>query len=166
MNGDVLFRRVVDTVQEICLKVGDIMGSVSLYYPCDGDTAEVLSRFALASSDYKGTVAEELPGRIRVTVSEEDCIRMSRLPVKETMRDVVTLINERADIERFRREILLKHEGARLTESHQIDHDWVLMFPEDNDVYCITVELGRLTYHRFYRDEYLKFGYNLEDRLT
>jgi hypothetical protein len=37
------------------------------------------------------------------------------------------------------------------------------MFPGDDDVYCITVELGRLTYHRFYRDEYLKFGYSLED---
>ena len=161
MNGNALFRRVVETVQEICLKVGEIMGSVSLYYPCDEDTAEVLSQFALASSGYKGIVAEELPGRIRVTVSEEDCTRMSRLPVKETMRDVVTLMKSGADIERFRREILLKHKGARLSESHQIDHDWILTFPGDDDVYCITVELGRLTYHRFYRDEYLRFGYRL-----
>jgi len=161
MNGDSLFRRVVETVQEVCLKVGDVMGSVSLYYPCEDDVEKVISEFLSASRGYDGITAEGLPNRIRVTVSEEDCVRMSELPVKDTMKDVVTLIKDGLTPDEFRREILAKYKGARITDSNQLDHDWVLTFPDDDDVYCLTSEMGRLTYHRFYRDEYLAFGYSL-----
>ncbi len=37
------------------------------------------------------------------------------------------------------------------------------MFPSgtDDDIYCLTEELGQVTYHRYSRDEFLKFGFEI-----
>ena len=85
MNGEELFSRVVTTVQEMYLKIGDSYGSVSLYYPFEGDSP-IEEEFRRASEkDFPDMVLERLPQRLRVTVNEKDCVRISRLPMKRTI---------------------------------------------------------------------------------
>ena len=160
MNGDILLRRVIETVQEIVLKIGDSSGSISLYYPAE-DPPALAEELLSVASDFGGITAEALPGRIRVNISESESARISAMPHDERMVDVIGLLNSGTDIGSFRDAILSKYEGAVLTEVRRLDHDWVLTFPDDDNIYCLSEEFGRLTYHRFYRDEYLAFGYTL-----
>jgi len=81
MNGEELFSRVVATVQEMYLKIGDSYGSVSLYYPFEGD-GPIEEEFGLAAGkDFPEMVLERLPQRLRVTINEKDCVRISKLPM-------------------------------------------------------------------------------------
>jgi hypothetical protein len=51
MNGTELYRRVVSTVQEMHLKIGDSHGSVSLYYPFQGDFTTLQEEFRECSKE-------------------------------------------------------------------------------------------------------------------
>ena len=166
MNGSELFSRTLTTIQEMHLKIGDFTGSVSLYYPCDGNFSTIGREFREASSRFPGIVLEELPGRLRVIVSEEDCRRIAALPVRKTVKDVASLIKTGASAEEFRAFIGKKYPGSKIVRSEWIDFDWILVFPPDldSDVYCLSEELGRLTYHRFSREEYLALGFGLPSR--
>ena len=164
MDGTELLSRTITTIQEMYLKIGDPSGSVSLYYPYSGDFSIIEEGFRKASGDsFPRMVIEELPQRIRIIVDEDDCRKISELPIPETIRDVSKLIKDGADIEGFRTFVSRKYPEARISESEYIDFDWILLFPEnlDRDVYCISEELGRLTYHRFSREEYLALGFGL-----
>lgn len=167
MDGDELLSRTVDTVQEMCLKIGRPSGSVSLYYPVAGDASGIAEGFRRsASGRFPGTVVEVLPQRLRVIVPEEDCIRMSQLPVRRTMADVVALVDGGKGIDAIKEHIASKYPGSSIRESGCIDFDWILLFPEelDSDVYCLSEEMGRVTYHRFSRDEFLDLGFSLPRR--
>ncbi len=164
MDGTELLSRTITTIQEMYLKIGDPSGSVSLYYPYSEDFSIIEEGFRKACEDsFPHMVIEELPQRIRIIVDEDDCRRISELPIPETIRDVSKLIKDGADMEGFRTFVSRKYPEARISESEYIDFDWILLFPEnlDRDVYCISEELGRLTYHRFSREEYLALGFEL-----
>jgi len=165
MNGEELFSRVVTTIQEMHLKIGDSYGSVSLYYPYEGDVS-IADGFRRAASDFPDMVLERLPQRLRVTVSEKDCARISAMPVKETIRDMVHITKGRADIDTVREFICGRYPESRMVRSGYIDFDWILTFPEglDDDVYCLSEELGQVTYHRFSREEYLALGFEIPER--
>ena len=163
MDGNELFERVVSTVQETNLKIGDMSGSISLYYPFEGDYSGLLDDFRKASGDFPDMIVEQLSQRIRIIVSEEDSRRISELPVRDTIRDMVELTREHLPFESFMIGILDRHPDARFVQSKYPEFDWILMFPAgtDEDVYCLTEELGQVTYHRYSRDEFLKFGFEI-----
>lgn len=164
MDGKELFRRTVETIQEMHLKIGDSAGSVSLYYPFEGDFEALQKGFLVASDgQFPNMALEPMPQRVRITASQEDCARIAEMPVKDTMRDVVTMINDHASFDEFRDAIVGKYPGARFGKAGGIEFDWALSFPEemDGDVYCISEEMGALTCHRFSREEYLEFGFAL-----
>jgi hypothetical protein len=163
MDGNELFDRVVSTVQETNLKIGDMFGSISLYYPFEGDYSGLLEDFREASKDFPDMIVEQLFQRIRIIVSEEDSRRISELPVRDTIRDMVELTKRHLPSEEFMIGLLERHPEARFVRSKYPDFDWILMFPSgtDDDIYCLTEELGQVTYHRYSRDEFLKFGFEI-----
>ena len=164
MDGKELFSRTILAIQEMYLKIGEPSGSVSLYYPFDGDAEGIIREFSECTrGSFPGLDVEVLPQRLRVIVSERDCVRRSNLPIKPTMIDVISLVNGRVGIDEFQKAVSSKYPDATFRKSGNIDFDWVLIFPEDvdDDVYCISEEMGQVTFHRFSREEYLNFGYML-----
>ena len=164
MNGSELFSRVVTTIQEMHLKIGDSYGSVSLYYPFESD-APIEEEFRQAAVDFPDMVLGRLPQRLRVTVGEKDCLRISRMPVKKTIRDMVAVTKDRSDIGTVKEFIGDRYSDARIVKSGYIDFDWILIFPEelDDDVYCLSEEMGVVTYHRFSKEEYLALGFEIPE---
>lgn len=163
MDGKELFSRLISTVQETAMKIGDSSGSISLYYPFQGDFSTLEDEFRSASADFPDMIIEDLPERVRVIVSEGDCNRISKLPMKGTIKDMVGLVKERLPFEDFRKNITSKYPDAKITKSAYQEFDWVLTFPKelDDDVYCLTEEFGQITYHRYSEEEYLSFGFVL-----
>jgi hypothetical protein len=166
MNGRELLQRTVTTIQEMYLKIGDTNGSVSLYYPVTEDAERIAAEFReAAGTEFPDMVLESLPQHLRVVVDEKDCGRISRMPVRDTMRDMVSLTRERAPIDRFRALLDEKYPGSVIVESRYIDFDWIVRFPDglDEDIYCLAEEMGQVTYHRFSKEEYLAFGFEMPD---
>ena len=165
MNGSELFGRVVSTVQETNLKIGDVSGSISLYYPYEGDFTVLRDEFKEASKDFPGMTIEQLSQRIRIVVPEEDSRRLSDMPVKGAIRNVIELTGKHIPFDSFRTEILKRHPDARLVESPYQGFDWILWFPEemDGDIYCLTVEMGQVTYHRYSPEEFRQFGFTVPE---
>ena len=96
MDGRRLFSRTVQSVQEMSLKIGDSAGSISLYYPFEGDFDRLAEDFKKESSvSLPGIMLERRPGRVRVTVPEEECEKISKMPVKETMAFIVSLFMDK-----------------------------------------------------------------------
>jgi len=166
MDGKILFSRVVDTVQETNLKIGDVFGSISLYYPYEGDFGRLRDEFKEASVDFPDLILEELPQRVRAIVPEKDCSRISKMPVRATIRDMVGIINGHPSIDEFRKSIIDLYPKAKIYDSVYPEFDWLLIFPEDvdEDVYCLTEEMGQITYHRYSKDEFSDFGFAIPDR--
>ena len=164
MDGKELYQRMADTVQEMHLKIGDSAGSISLYYPYEGSLSQISDDFTSCCSDLPEPVdIEQIPGRIRVIVPEADCRYISSLPVRGTLRDIVGLVNSRCNIDDFRRIMMQRHPDASFRESDDFEFDWILTFPEgiDPDIYCLAVEIGSVTYHRFSREDFLAMGFRL-----
>ena len=164
MDGKGLYQRIVDTVQEMHLKICDSEGSISLYYPYEGELSEISEEFRRCCADFPGMITIELiPGRIRAIVPESVCRYISSMPVKPTLVDVVELVNSRCGIDNLRRIISERYPDASFREFDGIEFDWLLTFPPDTDpdVYCINIEMGTVTYHRFSREDYLAMGFAL-----
>ena len=164
MDGKELLERVISTIQEMYLKLGDPEGAVSLYYPFEGDTRRIEEEFAEAVSSEGFHISLEFLGnRLRLLVPESECVRISALPAKRTMADLVGLAAEHADVGAYRQLLDERYPDARLVRSGYVDFDWILVFPEDldTDVYCLTEEFGTVTFHRFSREEYLALGFAL-----
>ena len=165
MDGKGLLSRTVQSVQEMRLKIGDSAGSVSLYYPYEGDFEAMAEEFNRESSErFPGMVLEMLPGRVRVTVPEEECERIARMPMKGTMEFITSLTKERLPLEEFLERVSERYPDARSRRTDVIDFDWVLSFPEDEDVYCLSEEMGQTTYHRFTEEDFLALGFELPER--
>jgi hypothetical protein len=166
MDGEELLERVTTTVQETYLKIGDSYGSISLYYPFEGDAQGIEREFRSAIGEsFPGMVLEVLPQRLRVIVSEDDCRRISKLPVKSTIRDMVEITKGRASIDDVKTSITERYPDSRFVKSEYVDFDWLLLFPDDvdDDVYCLSVELGQVTYHRFSKEEFTKLGFEIPE---
>ncbi|MBO7409604.1 MAG: DUF3877 family protein [Candidatus Methanomethylophilaceae archaeon] len=164
MDGKELYQRVVDTVQEMHLKIGDSEGSISLYYPYDGEISEISEDFSACCRGLPAPITlERIPERIRVIVPEADCRHFSSLPVRETLKDIVELMNSRCSMDEFRNALMRKHPYASFRESDTFEFDWILTFPEDidADVYCVNDEMGTVTYHRFSREDFLAMDFRL-----
>ena len=163
MNGHDLFSRAISTVQETNITIGDSSGSISLYYPFEGDFKTLENDFKKASSEYPNIVLEQLPQRVRVVISEEDSRRISELPARQTIIDIVEAVKRRVPFEEFRRSIVEKYPEARIVKSEYIEFDWILIFPSelDEDIFCLTEEFGQITYHRYSREEFQSFGFSI-----
>ena len=166
MNGYDLFSRAVSTVQETNITIGDSSGSISLYYPFEGDFKALENDFKKASSDYPDIILEQLPQRVRVIIPESDSKRISKLPARQTIIDIVELVKERVPFQEFKNTILGKYPEARIERSEYMEFDWILMFPSelDDDLYCLTEEFGHITYHRYSRDEFESFGFVIPNK--
>lgn len=166
MNGEELYRRVVKTVQEMYLKIGDSSGSVSLFYPFEGDFDILCREFGESSSSAPvPIVLERMPSRVRVTVPEEDCVFFQSLGISEVMRTVIDLVKGNIGIDALILSISDRYPGVKSKCMDCLDFDAVLIFPEslDPDVYCLTEEMGTVTYHRFSREDYLAMGFELPE---
>lgn len=164
MDGKSLYRSIIESVQEMNITIGDTMGSTSLYYPFAGDLETLKQEFFVASKgSFPGVVLEQAPERVKVTVSEDDCKRIALMPVKETMKDVLVLVSGNVNMDNLRRHISQKYPDSRFGKTGGVEFDWALAFPEDVDdnVYCFSEEMGSVTCHRFSREEYLAFGFQL-----
>ena len=164
LDGKGLYERIISTIQEMYLKIGDTQGSVSLYYPYSGDVRSLTEEYrAAAEGILKEVIIEELPERIRIVVPEECCKLISRMPVRDTMEFVIGLIKERASMESFEASVMERYPSAKITDMTCLEFDKLLTFPEDtdSDCYCLTSEAGVVSYHRFSREDFLAFGFEL-----
>ena len=99
-----------------------------------------------------------------MTVPEEECEKISKMPVKETMAFIVSLSKDGIPLKDFLERVKDRYPEVRSGESGVFDFDWVLSFPGDDDVYCLSEELGRTTCHRFSEEDYLAMGFRLPRR--
>jgi len=169
MDGKELYGRVVSTIQEMYLKIGDTQGSVSLYYPYSGDVNGLVAEYVeAADGPLKDVLVEQLPGRIRIVVPEEGCRHIADMPKKDTMAFIIKLINERASMKDFEDSVMERYPSARFSDMHCLEFDKLLTFPEetDGDLYCLSSESGLVTYHRFSKEDFLAFGFVLPERET
>ena len=149
-------------IQNIALAGDHIVASTNLYG--GGSLSQISDDFTSCCSDLPEPVGiEQIPGRIRVIVPEADCRYISSLPVRGTLRDIVGLVNSRCNIDDFRRVMMQRYPDASFRESDDFEFDWILTFPEgiDPDIYCLAVEIGSVTYHRFSREDFLAMGFRL-----
>jgi len=162
MDGKELYERVVSTVQETSLKIGEVQGSVSLFYPYSGDLEELKKGFMeTADPQLRDVVIETLPGRIRVVVSEKECAYISGLPVKQTMADIIRFTKERIPLDAFMEKVKGAYPLATFTEMDHLEFDMLMTFPEelDADFYCLSEEMSQVSFHRFSKDDYQAFGF-------
>ena len=165
MEGRELLDRIIRTIQEMCIKIGKPQGAVTLYYPYDDDFDELESDFNRVSAlEYPSISLEYSDYTVRVLIPEEDCIRISRIPPTQTMKEVTELVAARASIDDIRRFATEKYPEALFRRWNGIDFDWILMFPEEIDsyVYCLSEELGQLTFHRLTRDEFIAMDLGID----
>lgn len=164
MNGTELYRRVVSTVQEMHLKIGDSHGSVSLYYPFQGDFPTLQEEFRECSKEVPSSlILERLPERVRVIVPEEDCAFFMSKDISGVLRDVVSLVNQRLSLDCFIKEMSTRYPEMSCSKVDCLEFDAVMSFPDgsDPDIYCLAEEMGQVTYHRFSEEDYLAMGFQL-----
>ena len=162
MNGRELYQRVVTTVQEMQLKIGDSEGSITLYYPLEGDFGELSREFGASIEGMPdGPVLERLPGRVRVIVSESDCRAIAEKPIIPTLKEIVSLINAGVTIDELERGMKERFPECVVYEVDDVEFDRVMVFPQriDPDVYCLDVEMGKVTYHRFSVEDFVVLGF-------
>ena len=162
MDGAELYERVVSTVQETILKIGDVVGSMSLYYPCTDDAERLAREFREAApEELKGIIVERLPDRIRVIVPEDESRIIARMPVRKTMGYAISIAKERVPMDEFVARVGEMYPSARFMEMDHLEFDMLLTFPRELDpyFYCLAEEMGIVTFHRFSMDDYEAFGF-------
>ncbi len=175
-NREKLIDNIVDQVKEAEIKLGYSKGTVRLYYPAESLAGLVgqlpMAADALAKGlEGSGAFADTPLGGLRFSV-KQGRIEVSVPPegveaVHETVPEPPFL---RALIEFFR-----AHHRSSLEEIRALfgrfspdyacekmpeggDFQYVLYFPGgavDPYYYCITDEMGHMTYHRFTKEDYL-----------
>jgi len=167
MNGKDLYGRIVSTVQEISMKIGEVHGSVSLFYPYSGELDDLRDGFLQeADPQLKDILIERIPGRIRVVVSEEECRYIAGLPVRKTMADIIRITKGGIALDAFKERVRELYPQAVFTEMDHLEFDALLTFPPelDPDFYCLTEEMSRVSFHRFSKEDYQEFGFPMPER--
>lgn len=175
-NREKLIQNIVDQVKEAEIKLGYSKGVVRLYYPPESLAgqmelppmeADALAEALERSGEFADTPLGGLrfavkQGRIEVTVPSEGAEYVHvHVPEPPFLRALIeffrahhhsTLEEIRALFERFSPDYVCEQmpEGG--------DFQYLLYFPDgvvDSHYYCITDEMGHMTYHRFTKEDYL-----------
>ena len=165
MDPSDLEDRIVSTVQEMQVKLGQSSGSLSLYLPLDcldGDVEEEIARFREHVHPNLGDVACTLDdGRVRITVSEEGCRYVAGLPVSPVLLTMVDAVMSRESLDGIKARLEKVSKGLVWKEVDGDGFDHIAYFTDGTDpyVYCIDSDCGPISYHRFSRRDYEAFGF-------
>ncbi|MGN0097863.1 MAG: DUF3877 family protein [Candidatus Methanomethylophilaceae archaeon] len=165
MDPSDLEDRIVSTVQEMQVKLGQSSGSLSLYLPLDcldGDVEEEIARFREHVRPKLGDVACTLDdGRVRITVSEEGCRYVAGLPVSPVLLTMVDAVMSRESLDGIKARLEKVSKGLVWKEVDGDGFDHIAYFTDGTDpyVYCIDSDCGPISYHRFSRRDYEVFGF-------
>ena len=165
MDPSDLEDRIVSTVQEMQVKLGQSSGSLSLYLPLDcldGDVEEEIARFREHVRPKLGDVACTLDdGRVRITVSEEGCRYVAGLPVSPVLLTMVDAVMSRESLDGIKARLEKVSKGLVWKEVDGDGFDHIAYFTDGTDpyVYCIDSDCGPISYHRFSRRDYEAFGF-------
>lgn len=165
MGLDDLEDRVISTIQEMQVKLGQSPGAVTLYLPLDcldGDADAELSRFREHVRPGLGDVVCTVEGdRVRITVPEEGCRYVARLPVSPVLTAMVDAVMSRESLDGIRARLAGISSGLVWEEVDGDGFDHIAYFDDGTDpyIYCIDSDCGPITYHRFSRSDYAAFGF-------
>ena len=165
MDPSDLEDRIVSTVQEMQVKLGQSSGSLSLYLPLDcldGDVEDEIARFREHVRHKLGDVACTLDdGRVRITVSEEGCRYVAGLPVSPVLLTMVDAVMSRESLDGIKARLEKVSKGLVWKEVDGDGFDHIAYFTDGTDpyVYCIDSDCGPISYHRFSRRDYEAFGF-------
>ena len=165
MDPSDLEDRIVSTVQEMQVKLGQSSGSLSLYLPldCMGDDVDgEIARFREHVRPTLGDVSCVLDeGRVCITVSEEGCRYVAGLPVSPVLLTMVDAVMSRESLDGIRARLEKVSNGLVWREVDGDGFDHIAYFTDGTDpyVYCIDSDCGPISYHRFSRRDYLAFGF-------
>lgn len=164
MDPDDLEDRVISTIQEMQVKLGQSPGAVTLYLPSDclGDDME-LSRFTEHVRPKLGNVICTVEdGRVRITVPEEGCRYVAGLPVSPVLTAMVDAVMSRESLNGIRARLAGISDGLIWEEVDGDGFDHIAYFDDGTDpyIYCIDSDCGPITYHRFSRRDYAAFGFD------
>ena len=165
MDPSDLEDRIVSTVQEMQVKLGQSSGSLSLYLPLDcldGDVEEEIARFREHVRPKLGDVACTLDDdRVRITVSEEGCRYVAGLPVSPVLLTMVDAVMSRESLDGIKARLEKVSKGLVWKEVDGDGFDHIAYFTDGTDpyVYCIDSDCGPISYHRFSRRDYEAFGF-------
>ena len=165
MDPSDLEDRIVSTVQEMQVKLGQSSGSLSLYLPLDcldGDVEDEIARFREHVRPKLGDVACTLDdGRVRITVSEEGCRYVAGLPVSPVLLTMVDAVMSRESLDGIKARLEKVSKGLVWKEVDGDGFDHIAYFTDGTDpyVYCIDSDCGPISYHRFSRRDYEAFGF-------
>lgn len=168
-----LMGNVADQVKEAEIKLGYSRGTMRLYYPPESLAALLdASQEALAEWLSQGDVLVDTPlgtlrltakaGRVELTVPPEGVEHVHRnMPEPPFLRALIEFFRDphHASMEALR-QLFSRFSPDYVCErmADGGDFQYVLYFPDgtvDPYYYCITDEMGHLTYHRFTRADYL-----------
>lgn len=175
MRVEKLMKNIIDQVKEGQLKLGYVRETVRLYYPLESMNAILETNFTTARDLVKSlnpVLLREcaLPGgvwlgfqgeRIDVSVSPKAVEYIYKtVPASGFLVDMIELFrnNPHCTLEEICR-VFERHSKAYVCEKmpENTDFDYVLHFDNeeiDEFYYCIKMEMGHTTYHRFNKGDY------------
>ena len=165
MDPSDLEDRIVSTVQEMQVKLGQSTGVLSLYLPLDcmgddveGEIARVREHVRPKLGDVACTLDE---GRVRITVSEEGCRYVAGLQVSPVLLTMVDAVMSRESLDGIKARLEKVSKGLVWKEIDGDGFDHIAYFTDGTDpyVYCIDSDCGPISYHRFSRSDYESFGF-------
>lgn len=160
-----LERELIFSIQEMQVKLGSFDGDFSMYIPNDtvsaADPDAVLRSVSAPGSFLEGLVIEHLPDRVRITAPANVCARVRSLPVDPVITAMVESVNRRDCFDAFVSAVLAVNPNVVIRPVHGEGFDHILYMTDGSNpfVFCIDTEHGHVSYHRFTRREYLRFGF-------
>lgn len=174
MEKDRLIRNIADQVKEAEIKLGYSGGSMRLYYPAESlcavlgvEQADAQTLAERLSAEFADTPLGRLgfgvsAGRVEIRVPPEGVVYVhEQMPEPAFLKALIEFFRDHhhCTLEELKRlfggfsadyacEVL--PEGA--------DFQYLLYFPDgqvDSHYYCISDEMGHMTYHRFTKEDYL-----------
>lgn len=176
LNFNALLKNLIDMIMEAQIKLGCEETAVSFYYPLDSlctILGEKLSydEMRAALSDFC-KYANSALGSIEVTLDDERfCLRVPA----EGAKYVHEKVTGYDFLEEFINRICLPctiddllcvfkkySDNVKCVKADEDEFDYVVYFADgvpDNYFYCIQLEMGHASYHRFTPGDYKAFGF-------
>lgn len=156
---------LIISIQEMQVKLGSFDGVFSMYLPNEAvssvDPENVLGAVLAPGSILEGLIVENLQDRVRITAPASVCSRVRELPVDPVITAMVDSVKRRDGLEAFVTAVESVNPNVTVKPVEGDGFDHILFMTDDSNpfVYCIDTDHGHVSYHRFTRREYLRFGF-------
>lgn len=185
-NFERLRKNLIDVIKESHIKIGYSDTSVGIYYPFDSlnrflgsdlDEAgmrSALKDFCAYARDTLGDISVSVDdGRFCLRVPPEGAAYVNALPEESGfLREFIDLAKTHGDVTIEKIIGVFKHysDCVKCVPINDSDEfDYLICFADgkpDDFRYCIQMEPGHFTYHRFTPEDYESFGFEIKGELS